>query len=200
MALIRQGGVVMLNRVEDSFIDASGFFLDLDTAYADRFRFSKKPVGQFAYRNDISADGLGDVGRNPLVEEVGAAGAQSKPSARKGIKRLRGASLSGKPICRSADADCSALSISAQASGWAAIFNKDGCKPSPRAAASSCIDLRSNMGRIRHPVKPGKQRRVRTDVPAKNEKARRPRTIGSWSAISIPAISVSEWSVFQVAR
>ncbi|WP_446669878.1 hypothetical protein [Mesorhizobium caraganae] len=89
MALISQGGVVMLNRIEDSFIDASGFFLDLDTTYADRFRFSKKLVGQFAYRNDIGADGLGDVGRNPRVEEVGAAGAQSKPSAR-GIKRLRG--------------------------------------------------------------------------------------------------------------
>lgn len=55
----------------------------------------------------------------------------------------------------SAGADCSALSISAQAFDRVIIFNKAGCKPSPRAAAISCNDLKSNIGRVSI-ARPGK--------------------------------------------
>ncbi|WP_352590674.1 hypothetical protein [Mesorhizobium caraganae] len=57
MALISQGGVVMLNRVEDSFIDASGFFLDLELLM---------PIA-FASAKSLSANSLTEMISAPMV-------------------------------------------------------------------------------------------------------------------------------------
>ena len=56
MALISQGGVVMLNRVEDSFKDASGFFLDLDIM-----------PSAFASAKSLSANSLTEMISAPMV-------------------------------------------------------------------------------------------------------------------------------------
>jgi hypothetical protein len=59
---------------------AAGIFLDLGAVDADRLGIGKELMREFAHRDDFGAGGIGQIVRNPLVQEVGAARAHEGKS------------------------------------------------------------------------------------------------------------------------
>ncbi|WP_436258518.1 hypothetical protein [Mesorhizobium caraganae] len=74
--LLSQAGIVVPDGVQESLVHAAGFFLDLNAGDADRFGIGEQLLSELDNGDDVGAGGLGDVGRNPLLQKVGAAGAR----------------------------------------------------------------------------------------------------------------------------
>ncbi|MFB9981546.1 hypothetical protein ACFSQQ_27765 [Mesorhizobium kowhaii] len=66
-------GVVVDNGVKDRLIDAPGVFLDLDATNAHGLCIGKELMREFGNRNNVGADGRGDVVGDPLMQKIRAA-------------------------------------------------------------------------------------------------------------------------------
>ena len=104
----RHASIMMKDRVKDHLIDAPYLFLDLRAADPDRLGVGKKLLGQFRHGDDVGADCLRDVVRNPFVKKVDAACAHlaiswraALGSANEGDSQIRGSDLESGPWKRS---------------------------------------------------------------------------------------------------